>query len=493
MSWRKLRIQQFLKQLSDLNRIKVSAPEFIFFLVVIAACLFAVYFPLIIERRLYPDWLESLAQNLSEHHFWLVVSCFVPSLLFTIIIFWIPLIRKLKKAGIKMPLGKSFLLTLRLVFFDANCKFQMIFAVFIVVELMYLINENFGLAVMLLIMYAGYNQISKFMYMMKPPSPPDFSPVDIPLESRDRWNCLPEIEKIIEDKACGNLNPKGSLLIIRGGELGDVIMTTPVIRALHEKYPKMKINYITRIRRALWHNPFVSKILPWEAPYDCYTDILKADKILDFRGLIEMERGIPAIPCLAGLAGVDLVKSTPDFYISGEDEKWVEKFFRSNNLNFEKVISLQAGANSPARLWPWDNIKKLARLLADDGWMVLLLDDRGREFETPGLYNLTAKTTLGRAAALIKSSSMLVGPDSSFLHIAAAFDVPCIGIFSVIPPGLRISTYPRARGIMAKTECSPCYDQFNRCDHEPKFCCIRSITAEDVLEEVRKLALEMKL
>ncbi|MCD6309892.1 MAG: glycosyltransferase family 9 protein [Candidatus Eremiobacteraeota bacterium] len=475
------------------KKLKITRPEFIFFIFIILACIFSVSFPLIVKRHTFPDWLESLAHTFSEHNFWLVLSCFVPSLIFPFLIIWIPLIKKLKRAGISMPARKSFLLAVRLVFLDANCKFKTIFLVFLIVEVMYLVNENFGLAIILFLIYITYDFFSKLIKKLNREKETGFSPVDIPLDERDRWNCLPEIEKIIRDKTGGKLNPKGLFLIIRGGELGDVIMTTPALRALHKKYPGMEIKYITRIHRALWHNPNVNQILPWDEPFDCYTHILKADRILDLRGTIEKEREIPTIPYLAELGGIELQDGIPDFYLSGSEERWAENFFKSNNLFMEKVISLQAGANSPTRCWPWEYVRELARLLLDDSWVILLLDNKKRELELPGMFNLTGKTSVGMAGALIKRSSIHIGPDSSFLHIAAAFDVPCIGIFSVIPPELRIATYPRARGIMAKTKCSPCFDQFNRCVHEPQFECLKSIKPEDVLEEVRKLALEMKL
>jgi ADP-heptose:LPS heptosyltransferase len=54
-------------------------------------------------------------------------------------------------------------------------------------------------------------------------------------------------------------------LVIRLSSMGDIVLTTPILRALREKYPQAEIHYLTRqaYTALLQHNPHLSALHVW--------------------------------------------------------------------------------------------------------------------------------------------------------------------------------------------------------------------------------------
>jgi heptosyltransferase II len=57
------------------------------------------------------------------------------------------------------------------------------------------------------------------------------------------------------------------IAILKSGAIGDILMTTPMVRALKKKYPEAKITYITaeKFRSVLEGNKFIDKIITFDA------------------------------------------------------------------------------------------------------------------------------------------------------------------------------------------------------------------------------------
>jgi heptosyltransferase-3 len=65
-----------------------------------------------------------------------------------------------------------------------------------------------------------------------------------------------------------NIQPK-RILVIRTDSLGDVLLTTPLFRALKQKYPKTKVCALVRqgFREVLADNPHVDQIITHDVPW----------------------------------------------------------------------------------------------------------------------------------------------------------------------------------------------------------------------------------
>ncbi len=122
-------------------------------------------------------------------------------------------------------------------------------------------------------------------------------------------------------------------------------------------------------------------------------------------------------------------------------------------------------------------VQDLRRRTADLPW-------RG---ETPGpaaVIDLVGATTLIDLAALLKSSAAFIGNDSGVMHLAAALDVPTLGLFGSSNPTWTGPRGPRAAAITATGfACQPCYR--STCN-QPVFC-LDTLGADAVLARLDAL------
>ena len=98
----------------------------------------------------------------------------------------------------------------------------------------------------------------------------------------------------------------------------------------------------------------------------------------------------------------------------------------------------------------------------------------------------TGKTTLRQAAAIIEKCDLFVSNDTGLMHIAAALNVPTIGIFGPTDPRKNSPRGKNTTFIWKNFPCSPCYntEKAIKCK-EAK--CLNSISVEEVLVRIKKI------
>lgn len=104
----------------------------------------------------------------------------------------------------------------------------------------------------------------------------------------------------------------------------------------------------------------------------------------------------------------------------------------------------------------------------------------GDAADTP-LVDLTGRTSLIEAAALIERASLLIGVDTGLGHMGIAFGTPSLLLFGSTCPYLD-TTRANAQVLYHKLDCSPCKRR-PTCDGA--FTCMRLITIEEVLDAAR--------
>jgi heptosyltransferase-1 len=93
------------------------------------------------------------------------------------------------------------------------------------------------------------------------------------------------------------------------------------------------------------------------------------------------------------------------------------------------------------------------------------------------LVDLTGRTSLGGAAALVAGAHLVVGVDTGLTHMASAFQRPCIALFGATCPYLR-SDSPRTIVLYHALPCSPCR---RRPTCQGRFDCMAALSAAGVL------------
>jgi ADP-heptose:LPS heptosyltransferase len=87
--------------------------------------------------------------------------------------------------------------------------------------------------------------------------------------------------------------------------------------------------------------------------------------------------------------------------------------------------------------------------------------------------------SLAQAVALIGELDLVIGPDSSMLHVAAAHRVPLIGLYGPFPSDLRLRYYKNAIGIDSVTLCEFARGKYKSCfEHGDGICALAAKTGE---------------
>jgi len=136
----------------------------------------------------------------------------------------------------------------------------------------------------------------------------------------------------------------------------------------------------------------------------------------------------------------------------------------------------------PAKRWPY-----FSELAAKLGSQVVALGSPGDlkdNKDIPG-RNLIGKTTLDEAIDLIAGAAAVVSNDSGLMHVAAATGRPLVALFGSSSPERTPPRSPAARALWLKIECSPCFERVCPLGH---FRCMKDLTAERVLAELKALA-----
>lgn len=164
------------------------------------------------------------------------------------------------------------------------------------------------------------------------------------------------------------------------------------------------------------------------------------------------------------------------------------------------VIGFNPGAAfGPAKRWPTEKFGQLASLIAhhygESGCIIMVFGTDAdtaaaqeiRQFavRTPRhVFDMTGKTSLKQAMALIKCCDVFVSNDSGLMHVAAGLDTPTIAIFGSTN---HITTGPYSKNsIILRREmaCSPCLQAHCPQGHLK---CLESIKATDVYEELARM------
>lgn len=145
------------------------------------------------------------------------------------------------------------------------------------------------------------------------------------------------------------------------------------------------------------------------------------------------------------------------------------------------------------RRWPVESYVALAKQLRDRGSEVVLLGGPDDEWVRPYFRDMDATDCIGtlslpQVVSVCDACDGVVSHDTGPLHLAGLSDTCLVGIFGPTDPATRIPRRPFAIGIWGGQSfaCRPCYDgrDFAPCKFNG---CMRQVTPELVLRELDRL------
>jgi len=332
------------------------------------------------------------------------------------------------------------------------------------------------------------------------------------------------------------------ILIVNVNWLGDVLFTTPIFKAIKKSYPESYVACVAvpRVKEVLEGNPYIDELIIFDEEGKQKSILGKIGFISQLRAkhfdtvfLLHRSFTRTLITYLAGIpervgyytpkGGFLLTKAiTPvdyermhrmdyylnlfeaygiaiedrnyEFFISDYDRGFIAALLMENKVDKDDfLVVLNPGGNWDLKRWPKERFAYLAdKLLEDFNAKVVISGSAQDNFLTSEIVNLmnhkpivlTGKTNLKQLAALLERAKLVVSADSGPMHIACAVGTPSIVLFGPTSPAI---TGPRGNNqciiIQKDMDCKiPCY----KLDC-PQNRCMRVISAEEVLSEIRKL------
>jgi ADP-heptose:LPS heptosyltransferase len=321
---------------------------------------------------------------------------------------------------------------------------------------------------------------------------------------------------------------KGAALAICTTALGDTLLCTPAISALGAVYDLDVLVHQHR-RPLLWHNPAVKRILAYRnnplfrawlalrllgTRYEkvvvlhANNDVqkllprLRYVEALNIQGWQNPKLRLSAISLdsamhvadqrlrLAEQAGAPIIDPRMRLYLTPQEKAWAEGWLAERGLGPENPrVALCVGAAYPYKMWPAENFGRLAKHLAEQGVICLVVGSasEGRLAHQvrmkAGLPTVNAMgLPLRQACAFIGSMDLLVSNDTGPLHIAQSLGTPVLGLFGPTRPDTIGPRNPWDRVIQAPVICEPCTTK--RC---PEAGCMQAIKVEEVVALARTM------
>lgn len=275
------------------------------------------------------------------------------------------------------------------------------------------------------------------------------------------------------------------VLIVRFSSIGDIVLTSPIVRCLKTQRPDIVIHYLTKknFLPIVEHNPYIDKILTISKEITEIIPQLKSEKydfIIDLHNNLRSRR-------LSFVLGVKTfrfdklnvekwllvnlkINKMPDIHIvdrylasikslvSNCDNQGLDYFIGENDEQFGLKIKEEIGKKYHVLVLGGTYFTKqipieILKQIADESKLPLVLlggnedVEKAKILEKADIINLCGKTSLNESAAVIKYAACVITSDTGLMHIAAAFKrkiislwgntVPEFGMYPYFPENLK--------------------------------------------------------
>ena len=331
------------------------------------------------------------------------------------------------------------------------------------------------------------------------------------------------------------------ILISRTDRIGDVLLSTPVIKALREKFPQAYISMMVAplARDVVEGNFYLDEVIIYDkdGKHKSWLRSLKfasrlKKKKFDLAVILHPTNRVHLLTFLCGIPerlgynrklgfllnrrqhhtkqegakheaeyNLELLKA---FGITGnpgdlfmpikyESEQYVDELFRKEGISpTDKILAINPGASCPSKIWPTERFAQVCEKLSGLHNFKILILSGPKEIPLANkitlqhgikakVINLAGKTSLSQMASILKRCALFISNDSGPVHIASALGTPVISIFGRKQAGLS----PRRWGPLGKHDkylhkdvgCIQCLA--HNCKKE--FACLKAISVEDVV------------
>ena len=332
-------------------------------------------------------------------------------------------------------------------------------------------------------------------------------------------------------------NSKVRILVIQYRPIGDVLLSTPLLKILKNEYPNAHLAFLSGrlASQVLTNNPYLDEILIFpksekdiiggffyflklrKYKFDLTIDLLGSPSTAwaslfsgakyrvgyDLRGrryaynlktsnITEDRYSSLKKLILLKRIGIKNEEEKPEIFLTDEEKKNAEKLFSELNISKEDfTISVSPVSKRQARRWTKKGYAELCDILITEYGARILFHWGPGELEyvkdIAGLMKnepvILPPTSVREMAAVINLSDLMVTNCNGHKHIAVALNVPTITVFGPTNPVVwNPSDIIRHPYVQSKIECIGC--DLRECEHHK---CMEDVKPEDILEKVNEL------
>lgn len=292
------------------------------------------------------------------------------------------------------------------------------------------------------------------------------------------------------------------ILIIRFSSIGDIVLTTPVIRVAKKQFPDAEVHYVTKevFKNILIHNPYIDKVHTFKEDISELYEPLKAE---NFDVVIDLHKNLRSLRLKQKLKAKNYsfdklnlqkflavnfkqINKLPNKHIVDRyfdavaplgiksDGKGLDHFIHQNDRvdvsslltdHLKKTfVALVVGGSYFTKKIP---LNKLSEICKNSKLPIIVLGGKedkpvGDELQNqfPQLINTCGQYTINQSASIIEQAEWVVSSDTGLMHIAAAYNKKIISLWGNTIPEFGMAPYlPNLENKILEVKnlgCRPC-------------------------------------
>ena len=324
---------------------------------------------------------------------------------------------------------------------------------------------------------------------------------------------------------------KTKFLIIRFSSIGDIVLTSPVVRCLKTQFPEAEVHFLTKKRNAdlLQANPYIDQIQLLD---DSLSDAIQRLKTENYDYIIDLHNNLRSLNVKLRLKAKSYsfnklnirkllltrfkLNTMPDGHIVDRnletlspfnivnDGKGLEHFIpKEDEFSLSElpgsfrsgyVALVLAGTYTTKRM----PVSKYRKLISESNLSFVLLGGKGErvsaasilEWNTGNVLDFTGKLRINQSASLVRNAKLVIANDTGLMHIAAAFHKKILSVWGNTSPELGMFPYLSGEGSeileVKGLPCRPCSKLgYHECPKK-HFRCMNDIPEDRIVEWVKR-------